>query len=64
MIFDTIWISQKIRRELGWSPKFTLEEGLANTVTWYLNNRDWIEKVTGDKAFTDWITKNYQKRED
>jgi dTDP-glucose 4,6-dehydratase len=54
----------KIRRELGWTPKFTLEEGLTNTVRWYLNNRDWIEKVTGDKAFADWITKNYQKRED
>ncbi len=54
----------KIRRELGWSPKFTLEEGLANTVEWYFNHREWIEKVTGDKAFADWITKNYQTRED
>jgi dTDP-glucose 4,6-dehydratase len=53
----------KIRRELGWSPKFSLETGLAFTVNWYLNHQDWIENVTGSKAFSDWITKNYQKRE-
>ena len=56
--------NSKIRRELGWSPKFTLEEGLANTVKWYLSNREWIEKVTGNRAFSDWMTNNYQKRED
>ena len=53
----------KIRRELGWSPKFSLEKGLAFTVNWYLNHQDWIENVTGSKAFSDWIIKNYQKRE-
>ncbi|MBE0686557.1 MAG: dTDP-glucose 4,6-dehydratase [Anaerolineaceae bacterium] len=53
----------KIRRELGWAPKFSLEDGLAFTVNWYLNHQDWIENVTGSKSFSDWITKNYQKRE-
>lgn len=53
----------KIRRELGWSPSYSLEDGLAFTVKWYLNNQEWIEKVTGKKAFSDWLSINYQKRE-
>jgi dTDP-glucose 4,6-dehydratase len=35
----------KIRRELGWSPKHQFEEGLAATVRWYLDHRDWCAAV-------------------
>jgi dTDP-glucose 4,6-dehydratase len=35
----------KIRRELGWSPKHRFEEGLAATVRWYLDHRDWCAAV-------------------
>ena len=31
----------RIREELGWRPSVTLEEGLARTVDWYLENEDW-----------------------
>jgi dTDP-glucose 4,6-dehydratase len=31
----------RIRTELGWQPSVTLEEGLAQTVQWYLDNEDW-----------------------
>ena len=31
----------RIRTELGWSPSVTVEEGLAKTVDWYLQNEDW-----------------------
>jgi dTDP-glucose 4,6-dehydratase len=31
----------RIRRELGWRPSVTLEEGLRRTVAWYLANEDW-----------------------
>jgi len=31
----------RIREELGWRPSVTLEEGLARTVQWYLDNEDW-----------------------
>lgn len=31
----------KIRDELGWTPSVTLDEGLAQTVQWYLDNQDW-----------------------
>ena len=36
--------SAKIRDELGWSPHHGFAEGLAETVAWYLANRDWAEK--------------------
>jgi dTDP-glucose 4,6-dehydratase len=35
----------KIRREIGWSPRRTFEEGLAETAAWYLHHRDWCEQV-------------------
>ena len=35
----------KIERELGWTPAHTIEEGMRDTVKWYLNNREWWEKI-------------------
>jgi dTDP-glucose 4,6-dehydratase len=35
----------KLRRELGWRPKESLETGLAKTVRWYLDNRQWWEPI-------------------
>jgi dTDP-glucose 4,6-dehydratase len=36
----------KINKELGWSPTVTFEEGLSETIDWYLNNQDWLNHVT------------------
>ncbi len=38
--------ASKINRELGWAPSVTFEEGLAQTIDWYLNNTEWLERVT------------------
>jgi dTDP-glucose 4,6-dehydratase len=35
----------KIRRELGWSPRRTFEDGLLETVRWYLEHPEWCEGV-------------------
>jgi dTDP-glucose 4,6-dehydratase len=35
----------RIRRELGWEPRRTFEEGLLETARWYLEHRDWCEAV-------------------
>ena len=35
----------KIRRELGWAPQRTFEAGLRETVRWYLEHRDWCERM-------------------
>ena len=35
----------KIERELGWSPSLSIEQGMRETVLWYLQNREWWEKI-------------------
>ena len=35
----------KIRRELGWEPQVSFEEGISRTVDWYLARRDWWEPI-------------------
>ena len=35
----------RVERELGWRPTVSFEEGLRRTVTWYLDNRTWCERV-------------------
>lgn len=48
--------SSKIRKELGWQPKVTLEEGLEQTIKWYQANQDWWQRIkTGE------YQKYYQK---
>jgi len=38
----------KIERELAWIPEETFETGIRKTVEWYLENTEWITKVSGD----------------
>ena len=38
--------STKLQRELGWEPSLQFEEGIEKTVRWYLDNQDWMDKVT------------------
>ena len=35
----------KITTELGWEPAYTFEQGMKETIQWYLNNNKWIESV-------------------
>lgn len=37
--------ASKLKRELGWEPAYTFERGIAETVDWYLNNQDWVQRV-------------------
>jgi len=37
--------SYKIQKELGWVPKISFEEGIKQTIAWYLENRAWWEKL-------------------
>ena len=41
--------SKKIRTELGWQPRETPESGLRKTVQWYLQRRDWWERILDGK---------------
>ncbi|PWU16739.1 MAG: dTDP-glucose 4,6-dehydratase [Verrucomicrobia bacterium] len=38
--------ASKIKKELGWTPAHKFEQGLRETVQWYLENQEWVRKVT------------------
>ena len=38
--------ASKINKKLGWSPTVTFEEGLSETIDWYLSNEDWLNNAT------------------
>ena len=37
--------ASKLRDELGWVPKYDFERGIAETIDWYLNHQDWVQRV-------------------
>ena len=39
----------KIKKELGWSPRYDFGEGMRKTIQWYLDNSEWCENVTSGK---------------
>ena len=42
MIFGGV---RKITGALGWSPKYTFQTGMAQTIEWYLQHREWMDKI-------------------
>jgi len=38
--------ASKINRELGWKPTVTFQEGLSETIDWFLSNTEWLNNVT------------------
>lgn len=37
--------NSKITKELGWAPKYTFDEGIKETIEWYLQNKEWLKKI-------------------
>lgn len=37
--------ASKLKRELGWEPAHSFEQGIADTVDWYLSNQPWVSRV-------------------
>jgi len=52
----------KIERDLGWTPRCSLSEGLMKTVAWYLDHQVWVETIGKQGDYQDWLDKNYQAR--
>jgi dTDP-glucose 4,6-dehydratase len=48
----------KINKELGWAPSVTFEEGLSQTIDWFLQNEKWLERVTSG-AYQDYYKTQY-----
>ena len=54
--------ASKLEEELGWTPSITFEEGLDKTVDWYLDNAEWVNRITsGD--YKEYYHKMYSNRE-
>ncbi|MFV0497914.1 MAG: dTDP-glucose 4,6-dehydratase [Candidatus Fimivivens sp.] len=51
----------KITSELGWSPRYTFDTGMAQTIDWYLENQEWLHNVTSG-AYTGYYQKMYDAR--
>ena len=51
----------KIRDELGWVPSVVFEDGIAETIQWYLDNSAWLEQVRSG-AYRDYYEKMYAHR--
>ena len=47
----------KIKKELGWFPETPFEEGIQKTITWYLDNKEWWQKILSGEY------KNYRRFE-
>jgi dTDP-glucose 4,6-dehydratase len=52
----------KIEQELGWKPKHSLQQGLDETINWYLSNTAWLQSVMQKEEFNAWLEQNYQQR--
>jgi dTDP-glucose 4,6-dehydratase len=53
--------STKLKTELDWQPSLTFEEGLPKTVDWYLENEEWLNRVTSG-AYQNYFKQQYQER--
>ena len=53
--------ASKIKRDLGWEPSVKFEEGLENTVDWYLENQTWLDHLTSG-SYKDYYHQQYENR--
>lgn len=53
--------NSKIKKELGWQPKYNFDQALELTVKWYRQNLSWWKKLK-DKSFQEYYEKQYVTR--
>jgi dTDP-glucose 4,6-dehydratase len=52
--------SEKLTRETGWNPQMPFEQGLAETIDWYKQNRAWVARVRSGE-YQDYYRANYTR---
>ncbi len=52
----------RVERELGWKPRRSFDQGLEDTVRWYLDNQDWTDRVRNGE-YRAWLETNYARRQ-
>jgi dTDP-glucose 4,6-dehydratase len=50
----------KITSQLGWKPSYTFENGIRETVKWYLDNKEWMSRITSGE-YAEYYKKMYYK---
>jgi len=53
--------SSKIQNELGWKPSYAFEQGIEETVKWYVKNREWWERIVNGE-YRHYYRKMYENR--
>ena len=53
--------SSRIENELDWKPSLTFEQGLTRTVEWYLENQEWMRRITSG-AYQSYYNNQYGDR--
>ena len=53
--------SSKIRDKLGWKPQYTFEEGLKNTINWYVSNENWWKPIATEDMLDPTPWKKFRK---
>lgn len=53
--------SSKIKKELGWKPKINFDQGLEETVQWYMENTEWLDSVK-DGSYMKYYDTQYGQR--
>lgn len=51
----------KLNQHLGWKPSLQFEEGLEKTVQWYLDNQEWVQRITSG-AYQEYYQHQYESR--
>ena len=51
----------KIKQEFGWRQEYDFEEGLDMTINWYMDNKDWVDRLRSGE-YRKWLEKNYKLR--
>ena len=52
----------KIQAQVGWTPKRSLQDGLRETVSWYLSHPAWVTAIRQRPTYQEWLNANYARR--
>lgn len=52
---------QKLENELGWKPTYNFDTGIAQTIQWYLDNKEWWEHIISGE-YQNYFEKQYGDR--
>lgn len=55
--------TEKIKRELGWVPRESLQTGLQKTISWYLQNQEWVRSIYSQPDYQRWLEVHYRNQE-